>query len=126
MAFLDKHSERPRVVAPKRGFYSEAVANTPLVEEDKDQSLSLCGRLAGQGAASKRPKLAWQVRTELYAPVIARVVTPAPPAPKERRRPAKDLWQVGQDDWANVRESARVTQGSLVLPLWGHPYGPSV
>ncbi|KAE8741071.1 hypothetical protein FOCC_FOCC013409, partial [Frankliniella occidentalis] len=100
MTFLDKNSERPRVVAPKRGFYSEAVSNNPLIVEDADAAQ------AALGATPKRAKLAWQVRTELYAPVIARV---APAPPKERRKPAKDLWVAAEDRWGNV----------IPAELWG-------
>ncbi|KAK3917290.1 Dynein heavy chain 1, axonemal [Frankliniella fusca] len=100
MTFLDKNSERPRFVAPKRGFYSEAVSNNPLIQEDVEVSQ---GALA---ATPKRAKLAWQVRTELYAPVIARVAA-APP--KQRRKPAKDLWVATEDRWGNV----------IPAELWG-------
>lgn len=112
MAFLDKRSERPRVVAPKRGFYSEAVANAPLIEEDKAHGQGP-GARAG---AWKRPMLALQVRTELYAPVLAHVAPPptppSPASPQEQDGPQRDFWAFAEEERAYVSAGTRGEQAA--------------
>jgi len=87
-SYLEKKGER-RTVVPQRAFYSDAIANAPLVEED----------LANFKGAATENKLSWQVLTEVYSPIIPK--HQAPPRP---------VLEFNQEVWDVAEEVAPVSE----------------